>query len=272
MSEQFTSSDENENTDQGVEEKEDPTATSSENQSSDNEKENLNDHSGSNDDHDSEEIITGPDESDFNGESASAEAGGEAVAEKNHAVAQTLFFWLQALTVVLIVVILIFVFIGRIITVDGSSMLPTLENGDVLILHSIAYTPSQDDIVVLTKEFAGYTDRPIVKRVIATEGQTIRIDYKNDTVYVDDVALDEPYIYESDLQLPRYDSKMTLSGDPEDEVYELTVPEDCVFVMGDNRNNSTDSRYVDLSAIDTRYILGRVDLVLFPFSHFGLVH
>ncbi|MCD8375830.1 MAG: signal peptidase I [Oscillospiraceae bacterium] len=178
---------------------------------------------------------------------------------RRQSAAQSLFFWLQALSFALVALILIFTFVGRIITVDGPSMQPTLQNGDILLLQSAFYTPKQGDVVVLTKDFADYTDRPIVKRVIAVGGQTVRIDYEEDTVYVDGAALDEPYILESDM-LPAF------------TIEEITVPEGCVFVMGDNRNNSTDSRFVDLGAIDERYILGRVVMVLFPFSNFGLVN
>lgn len=178
---------------------------------------------------------------------------------KKQSAAQSLFFWLQALSFALVVLILIFTFVGRIITVDGPSMQPTLQDGDILLLQSAFYTPKQGDVVVLTKDFAGYTDRPIVKRIIAVGGQTVRIDYEEDVVYVDDVALDEPYILESDM-LPAF------------TIEEMTVPEGYVFVMGDNRNNSTDSRFVDLGAIDERYILGRVVMVLFPFSNLGLVN
>ncbi len=178
---------------------------------------------------------------------------------RKQSAAQSLFFWLQALSFALVVLILIFTFVGRIITVDGPSMQPTLQDGDILLLQSAFYTPKQGDVVVLTKDFAGYTDRPIVKRIIAVGGQTVRIDYEEDVVYVDDVALDEPYILESDM-LPAF------------TIEEMTVPEGYVFVMGDNRNNSTDSRFVDLGAIDERYILGRVVMVLFPFSNLGLVN
>ncbi len=193
------------------------------------------------------------------GEPAGEEEAAAAVAlTKKQSAAQSLFFWLQALSIALIALVLVFIFIGRIITVDGPSMRPTLENGDVLILQSIGYTPKQGDIVVLTKDFAGYTNRPIVKRVIAVGGQTVHIDYDEDKVYVDGVALDEPYILESDME-------QTLP------ITDLTIPEGSIFVMGDNRNNSTDSRYPDLAAIDTRYVLGHVICILFPFSHFSLL-
>lgn len=164
-----------------------------------------------------------------------------------------LYFWLQALVIALVVLILAFMFVGRIITVDGNSMLPTLHNRDVLLLRSIAYSPKQGDIVVLTKDFSHYVDQPIVKRVIATGGQTIRIDYDEGRVYVDGEALDEPYILET---MYRKGGDLTIE--------EMTVPEGSVFVMGDNRNDSSDSRHWELGAIDERYILGKMVTVLIP--------
>lgn len=172
---------------------------------------------------------------------------------------QDLYFWLQALVAALVVLILLFTFVGRIITVDGDSMLPTLHNKDIMLLRSIGYTPEQGDIVVLTKDFLHYEDQPIVKRVVAVGGQTVRIDYNESKVYVDGVALDEPYINEAVMY--------RLSPDSIDA---LTVPEGSVFVLGDNRNNSSDSRHCELGAIDNRYILGKVAAVLFSPYKWGL--
>jgi len=174
---------------------------------------------------------------------------------------QDLYFWLQALVVALVALILLFTFVGRIITVDGESMLPTLHHKDLLLLRSIAYTPEQGDIIVLTKDFAYYEDQPIVKRVVAVGGQTVRVDYDADKVYVDGVALNEDYILERDI----YRSSPSL------EIDELTVPEGSVFVLGDNRNHSSDSRVAELGAIDNRYILGKAIMILFPFSNFGVL-
>ena len=170
-----------------------------------------------------------------------------------------LYFWLQALVMALVVLILLFTFVGRIIGVDGSSMVPTLHDGDLLLLQSIGYTPEQGDVVVLTKDFASYVGQPIVKRVIATGGQTVEIDYDAGVVYVDGVALDEPYINEP----------MRRPGSAEMDVDSVTVPEGCIYVLGDNRNNSTDSRHRDLGVIDNRYVLGRALCILLPFQDFG---
>lgn len=169
-----------------------------------------------------------------------------------------LYFWLQALVAVVVGLILVFTFVGRIIGVVGSSMVPTLHNGDMLILQSIGYEPRQGDVVVLTKEF-GSVEGPIVKRVIATEGQTVHIDYATNSVYVDGERLDEPYINEP-MRSPGVNT-----------ITDITVPEGCIFVLGDNRNNSSDSRLPELGAVDERYVLGRVLFVIFPFQNFGVI-
>ena len=169
-----------------------------------------------------------------------------------------LYFWLQALVAVLTALILIFTFVGRIIVVDGSSMEPTLYHGDLLLLQSVGYTPKQGDVVVLTKEFED-ADGPIVKRVIATGGQHVVIDYDAGTVTVDGAVLDEPYIKEAMVR------------PPEESITDILVPEGSIFVMGDNRNHSSDGRNVTLGAVDERYLLGRALGVIFPFGNFGAI-
>ena len=168
-----------------------------------------------------------------------------------------LYFWLQALVMALVALILIFTLVGRIIGVDGSSMVPTLHHGDMLILQSLGYKPRQNDVVVLTKESC--MEQPIVKRVIAVGGQTVDIDYTENTVYVDGVALDEPYINELMEDLG-----------PE-SITHAEVPEGSIFVMGDNRNHSSDSRSPRLGVVDERYVLGRALMVLLPFQDFGVI-
>ena len=175
--------------------------------------------------------------------------------------AKDLYYWLQAMVVALTVLVLLFTFVGRIIGVNGSSMVPTLEHNDMVLLRSIFYTPKQGDVVVLHKAFASI-DQPIIKRVIAVGGQTIRVDQENGVVYVDDEVVDEPYLGEA----------MCDTGDPYKTNLELTVPEGSVYVMGDNRNASSDSRDVRLGTVDERYILGKALCVIFPFRHFGAIH
>ena len=169
-----------------------------------------------------------------------------------------LFFWLQALVAALITLILLFTFVGRIIGVDGDSMYPTLHNGDLLLLQSVGYEPKQGDVVVLTKEFDA-AEGPIVKRVIATGGQHVVIDYNAGTVSVDGQVLDEPYINEVMVEPPR------------ESITHVVVPEGSIFVMGDNRNASSDSRDVTLGTVDERYVLGRALWVLLPFRNFGAI-
>ena len=170
-----------------------------------------------------------------------------------------LFSWLQTLVVALVALILLFTFVGRIIAVDGESMLPTLHDKDLLLLRSIAYTPEQGDVIVLTKDFGPYVDYPIVKRVVATGGQTVHIDYDEGKIYVDGDPLNESYTNENYL----------IHNGPAMSVNDITVPEGSVFVLGDNRNHSSDSRHVELGAIDERYILGKAVMILFPFQNFG---
>lgn len=171
-----------------------------------------------------------------------------------------LYFWLQALVVALVGLILVFAFLGRVIGVDGSSMYPTLHDRDLLLLQSVAYTPEQGDVVVLNKPF-GSVDKPIVKRVIATGGQTVEIDYISRAVSVDGVVLEEDYINEP----------MDWPDSPWETITHVTVPEGSVFVMGDNRNASSDSRDERLGCIDQRLVLGKVLCVIFPLDNFGMV-
>ena len=166
-----------------------------------------------------------------------------------------LYFWIQALVFAIVFLILLFTLAGRVIGVRGPSMEPTLQNNDLLILRSIGYTPKQGDVVVLRKPT--FMPTPIVKRVIATGGQHVTVDYAAHTVYVDGEALDEPYIKEVMVEK----TGMT--------VLDVIVPEGSIYVLGDNRNNSSDSRHQLLGVVDTRYVLGRAIWIISPFSRFG---
>lgn len=169
-----------------------------------------------------------------------------------------LYTWLQALSFALVLLVVIFTFFGRIIGVDGESMVPTLQDRDMLLLQCVGYEPAQGDVVVLHKDFATVTD-PIVKRVIAVGGQTVDVDYSRGEVLVDGEAIDQSYLGEP----------MVDTGNPYMMKTHWEVPEGSVFVMGDNRNNSSDSRDERLGVVDNRYVLGKVMRIIFPLSHIG---
>lgn len=183
-----------------------------------------------------------------------------APAEEEKQPGRELFEWLQMIMGCVLVAVVLFNCFARLTRVDGDSMNDTLQNGELMLVWSLGYTPKQGDIVVLNKTTADFLgNRAIVKRVIATGGQTVDIDYTTGTVYVDGVPLDEPYIRE-EMYLP-YVSTMQQTH--------WVVPEGSIFVMGDNRNASTDSRDDRLGTIDEDYVLGKAFFSIFPFSKFG---
>ena len=159
--------------------------------------------------------------------------------------------WVQALVCSVLVVVMLFTFVIRMIGVDGHSMVPTLQDGDrLLVLNSMLYDDYKyGDIVVLRK--SSFLSEPIVKRVIATEGQTVDIDFSTGSVYVDGVLLKEDYINE-------------LTFTEEGTEFPLTVPEGSIFVMGDNRNHSNDSRDSRLGTVDSRYVIGKAVVLACP--------
>ena len=166
----------------------------------------------------------------------------------------TVFDWLGSLFMALVIVLLIMTFGFRIIDVDGKSMEPTLIDTDKVAITDLFYTPHNGDIVIISH--AEEYQKPLVKRVIATAGQELRIDYDKNEVYVDGEKLDEPYI-----------QGMTVHGDiPESELNGI-VPEGKVFVMGDNRGISLDSRYRQIGFIDESYIIGKAQLDVIPHTY-----
>ena len=173
--------------------------------------------------------------------------------ERDGGVRQEVYFTMKSLVGVLVVLVLVFTFVGRLIVVDGASMEPTLLDREMLVVRSIGYAPKQGDIVVLAKD-GFHNGDAIVKRVIATENQRVEIDYGAAEVRVDGVPLDEPYIKEFMIQ--QYYQTIT----------DIVVPEGSIFVMGDNRNNSDDSRDEALGTVDARLVLGKAVFILFPFN------
>ena len=163
-----------------------------------------------------------------------------------------IYDWIYCLSVALIICVVIFAFFVRLIDVRGTSMNPTLSNGDKMLVSGMFYEPKAGDVVVFKKDEYD-PERALVKRVIAVEGQVINMDFDRGIVYVDGVPLEEDYIMEPTT------NKIDFIG-PQ------TVPEGCVFVMGDNRNASTDSRKKEIGMVDTRLILGRAYAVVYPLS------
>ena len=165
---------------------------------------------------------------------------------------QWLYEWVQALVGVVLAVVLLFTFAVRVVLVSGPSMRETLQHQDCLLVVNAHLCGGfkAGDIVIIRKE--SFKDgEPIVKRVIATEGQTVDIDFVSGAVYVDGELLEEDYINE-----PTYVEEGT--------EFPLTVPEGSIFVMGDNRNHSSDSRSSDLGTVDIRYVIGKAVFLLFP--------
>lgn len=160
-----------------------------------------------------------------------------------------LYDWVQCIVAALVVGIFIFIFIARIVSVDGSSMYPTLHDADKMITSNLFYTPKQGDIVVFQTD--SYGSEPLVKRVIATGGQTVDIDFNAGIVYVDGEALEEPYVNAPTIER-------------EDFQGEVLIPEGYLFVMGDNRNASTDSRSNMVGLVDERCVIGKVLLIIVP--------
>ena len=174
---------------------------------------------------------------------------------------EDLFYWLNALTTALVCLVVVFTFFGRLTRVDGHSMDNTLQHGQLLLVWSLGYDPEPGDIVVLNKTTAEHLGGvAIVKRVIAVGGQTVDIDYASNTVYVDGEPLDEFYIKE-----PMVD----LTSNPLYAQTHFDVPEGSIFVMGDNRNESDDSRDSRIGCIDEDYVLGKAFFSIFPFDNFG---
>ena len=163
-----------------------------------------------------------------------------------------IYDWIYCLSVALIICVVIFAFFIRLIDVRVTSMNPTLNNNYKMLVSGLFYEPKVGDVVVFKKDEYD-PERALVKRVIAVEGQVINMDFDRGIVYVDGVPLEEDYIMEPTT------NKIDFIG-PQ------TVPEGCVFVMGDNRNASTDSRKKEIGMVDTRLILGRAYAVVYPLS------
>lgn len=172
--------------------------------------------------------------------------------------ARDAYDWIQSILITLMICIVAFVFLFRVIGANGSSMGPTILDGDKLLVSGLFYNPRRGDVVAFKTDDYD-PDRAVVKRVIATEGQVVNIDFDRGIVYIDGEAIEEPYVHE-------------LTRNKLDFIGPKTVPANCVFVMGDNRNASIDSRDKRIGMLDKRLIIGKVYMVLYPLSDFGMVN
>ena len=172
--------------------------------------------------------------------------------DQKNGVTKAILGYLHDLVYLLAGILIIFLIFFRVVVVSGPSMQNTLVDGDYLLLISKVFysQPTQGDIIVAAKDSYG-NGTPIVKRIIATEGQVVDIDFETGVITVDGQILEELYI-------------KNLTTNPQGTVFPLRVEEGCVFVLGDNRMNSKDSRSPVIGQIDKREILGKAVFLFFP--------
>ena len=168
--------------------------------------------------------------------------------------------WAEQLVFAIVALVIICTFFARIITVVGSSMEPNFYEQDKVLIVNTVFGVEQGDVVVIVNKL----DDPIIKRVIATEGQTVSFDEEKKAVLVDGEYVDDSRFGVENGITTLYSSIPVLDFPQE-------VPEGCVFVLGDNREVSNDSRYQDVGMVDERNILGKAVFFLFPFSKIGII-
>ena len=167
--------------------------------------------------------------------------------------------WIRCIIFAIAIVVIVLTFVFRLVDVEGTSMCDTLKTKDKVIVTNLLYTPRDNDIVVISHG-AEYK-KPIIKRVIATEGQTLELDYENEKIIVDGIEIDEPYVKES-----------TFSGNYGNLTPPEVIPEGKIFVLGDNRRISLDSRSSEIGLIDVKDVIGKAQFIAFPFDHFGYLY
>lgn len=190
--------------------------------------------------------------------------------QENRSLVHEVYEWMDAVIAAIVAVVLIFTFLFRVVGVEGKSMLNTLYNFDKVIISDLMFEPEYGDIVVISRNYLNdetidkeNQNEPIIKRVIAVGGQTIDIDKDTGEVTVDGAGLNEkPYLEKEDGYISKTDPKTNFE-------FPLVVPEDHIFVMGDNREHSLDSRSSEIGMVDKRYVLGHAVLRVWPLSSFG---
>lgn len=193
--------------------------------------------------------------------------------QKSIEFASYVFDILEVVAFSVFVMVLVFTFAFRLCRVDGSSMENTLYGNQMLLVRSIGYTPEQDDIVVFHLSDPDINmEKTLVKRVIATGGQTLKIDFSTGEIWVDGVLYeDEHCVLKNNNGTEIENYSLFASGpnyNPVSKIYSATVPEGSLFVMGDNRNHSYDSRSAEIGFIDERCVLGKVIVRLSPFEKY----
>ncbi len=186
----------------------------------------------------------------------------------NQGVSRAILDYAEMFVWAVLAVLIVFTFAFRLCRVQGSSMLETLKNNEMVITTNIFYTPKQDDIIVFhqTSTENPNLNEPIIKRVIATEGQTVKIDFNdanNMKIWVDGVEYDDASAFLDPMRshiYPQYNFNYTTG------IFEATVPEGHVFVLGDNRDNSNDSRSLSIGFVNENRILGKALFRIKPFT------
>lgn len=169
--------------------------------------------------------------------------------------AESCYEWVEALIISLTVILLLFVFLFRVnIVVDGDSMKPNFHSGNRVLVSCLNGGLSRGDVVVVDEHATGLPER-LIKRVIATGGQTVNIDFTTGVVSVDGKELDESSYIKNGITKDQYDVK-----------FPQKVPAGHIFVLGDNRTISEDSRFQEVGMIDCRYVIGKVIFLLNPFQ------
>lgn len=192
------------------------------------------------------------DNNDINRETNETEAVTEVPAGKEFNLKKEIYEWVSSILIALVIALLLRNFVLTLVKVDGTSMVPTLHHGERLVVIRLGYKPQAGDVIIFNPPNGR---DPYVKRVIGVGGQEVFIDNSTGKVYVDGEELDEPYI-----------NNKTVST-----MAQFTIPQDHIFVMGDNRQNSHDSRNADVGFISNDAVMGKAVFRIWPFSKVGLI-